>query len=273
MSLILIYPNKASILSQSLTAIIKMLKREEKERYYTTTYNSVKWYKITSRISKRFMEIPWLIIEIRIDTNNNTLYDYHISSHYTLENAKKLAESIILYFDPQLIPTIKNDKPKIRYSRFWILIEDKKNNYDENRYIRLDGKRNSFIRCYTNYEYVGYLTVKIIKKIKLEKVDEKTHIALWLKEWNNYNAYMPEFWNIYSICKSLKEKKDKLYKKNKFWLWNIEAENFINWAINKYVEELILSVISIFTKKEYSYTIVWKKELPNKPPNNKLPKK
>ena len=89
-----------------------MLKRHEEEKYYTTKYNSVKWYKITSRIS----------IDIRIKINDSLLYDYRISSPCTRENAKKLAETIILNFDPQLIPTIKNEKPKIIYDRFWILI-------------------------------------------------------------------------------------------------------------------------------------------------------
>ena len=238
-----------------------MLKRHEEEKYYTAKYNTVKWYKIMSRISKRFITASWSIIDIRIDTNDNILYDYRICSPCTRENAKKLAEAIILNLDPQLIPTIKNEKPKIRYDRFWILIEDKKHNWHDNRHIRLDGKRNSFIRCYTNYEYIGYITVNIIKKIKLEKVDEKTHIAKWLKERNNYNAYMPQFWNIYSICKKLKEKKDKLYTNNKHWLWNTEAENLIDWAINKYIEKLIVS--STFIKDDYSYTIIWDKKLPN----------
>lgn len=250
-----------------------MLKRQEEGRYYTTKYNSVNWYKITSRISKRFMTTLWSIIEIRINISDNILYDYHISSPCTWENAKQLAETIILNFDPQLIPPIKNEKPKIRYDRFWILIEDKKYNCHYNKYIRLDGKRNSFIRCHTNYEYMDYFIVKIIKKIKLNKVDEKAHIAQWLKEWNNYNTYIPEFWEIYSICKKLKEKRDKLYTKNKYWLWNSEAENFIDWAINKYIEELIISVSSLFTKKEYSYTIVWEKKLTSWSSNNMLPKK
>ena len=238
-----------------------MLKRHEEEKYYTTKYNSVKWYKITSRISKRFVEASWSIIDIRIKINDSLLYDYRISSPCTRENAKKLAETIILNFDPQLIPTIKNEKPKIIYDRFWILIEDKKYNCHDNRHIRLDGKRNSFIRCYTNYEYIDYITVNIIKKIKLEKVDEKTHIAQWLKERNNYNTYMPQFSSIYSICKKLKEKKDKLYTNNKYWLWNTEAENLIDWAINKYIEKLIVS--STFTKDNYWYTIIWDKKLPN----------
>ena len=250
-----------------------MLKRQEEERYYTTKYNSVNWYKITSRISKRFMTTLWSIIEIRIDTNNNIIYDYHIGFPCAFENAKKLAEAIILNFDPQLIPTVKNSKPKIKYDRFWILIEDKKYNQHYTKYIRLDGKRNSFIRCHTNYEYMDYFVVNIIKKIKLDKVDEKTHLTQWLKERNNYNVYIPEFSSIYWICENLKKEKDKLYRKNKLWLCNIEAESFINWAINKYIEELVLSVSSLFTKKEYSYSTV-DKELPNWSLNhNVLPKK
>lgn len=240
-----------------------MLKRQEEKRFYTTKYNSVNWYKITARIAKRESSTPWSIIEIRIDTNDNILYNYQICFPCSKENAKKFAETIIKNLNPKLIPTTKNDKPKFRHNRFWTFIEDKKNNRTQSKYIQLDGKKFSFIRCYTHYEYLNYFVVNVTKKIKLNKVDEKTHIKQWLKEWYTYDAYIPQFESIYWICEKLKTKKDKLYKRHNNWLWNTEAENFIDRAISKYIEESVLSISSLFEKQKYSYDIVWDKKLPN----------
>ena len=232
-----------------------MLERQEENYYYTTKINIVKWYKITWKISKLSLYKGNWTINIRIDTNNNIVYDYRISSHCNFKNAKKLAEVFILNFDPQLVQKVKNDKPKISHDYHWVIITEKKRKYNSSKRIRLDWKKYSFIRCSTTYRYGDLCYIEINKKIKLDKVDEKEHLTQWLKEWNNYDAYIPQFWNIYRICEKLYTIKNKLYQINEEYNWGEKAENIINSKIKNYLGWLIFSTTNLFIKKDYSNTI------------------
>lgn len=224
-----------------------ILERKEYMDWYQVEYEHKWWCKISASVTKpdglnRF----W--ININYDMEDGVQYSYNISSPLWWDQAKELAESIILHFKPELVPSIKNPKPEINKYEDWAIIkyEDKENRHAIT--VKIEWKRYSFIRVFNRYD-LDCLILDYWKKIKLKKIDDKEeHFQLWMKERENFNLYIPQIERIINKFITLKDVKENIINSRSYWLNYMEIDK----KIDNYASFILSESVNYFDNEDYS---------------------
>ena len=228
-----------------------MLERKEYINWYQADFETANWYVVKATVSK-WME--WVIrYSINIDFENEQWikYSYWINSPLSWKVAQELAESIILHFDPSVVPPLPKTKWVLKEFEDWATIKLEKNDEFWEREIILDWKRNSFIRVSNRFVFLDCVIFNLSKKIKLKKLDKKQHIELGMQEWDNFNLYMPQLFPAFKKIEILQKVKNKLAESDNYYRISTSIEG----NLDKFTCLALAQCIQFFNDENYSTNI------------------
>ena len=181
--------------------LLYTMERKECINYYELSFFSF-WYDIKATYQKQNVYRWWWIIITY--TRDNVVYKYSFYSNLSEKDRKIFAETFVNNFNPDEVHPI-NEKYEMQTFSDGAVIKS----LESDKSFTLDWKRNRFIRE-KKQMYNDVFNIIIEKKITLKKLPDEEFFALWVKERENNNLYVPQIENLFPTFESMIETRYKI---------------------------------------------------------------